>query len=76
MRATSLLFQKLLSIGLLILSLGLICGCGVKGDPVPPGTPAEIGRGRPKFDEIKNPMNRKPPLGAGKINKDEDDDGN
>ena len=26
-----------------------IAGCGVKGDPVPPETPAEIGSGRPTF---------------------------
>ena len=27
----------------------LISGCGVKGDPSPPGVPAEIGRGRPTY---------------------------
>lgn len=34
-------------------------GCGVRGDPVPPGTPAEIGRGRPMYkafvDDYKPP---------------------
>lgn len=24
-------------------------GCGVKGDPVPPEVPAELGRGRPTY---------------------------
>lgn len=24
-------------------------GCGVKGDPIPPGTPAELGRGQPTY---------------------------
>jgi hypothetical protein len=24
-------------------------GCGVRGDPVPPGTPVEIGRGKPSY---------------------------
>lgn len=27
----------------------IIAGCGVKGDPIPPGTPAEIGRGMPSY---------------------------
>ncbi len=26
-----------------------ITGCGVKGDPVPPDRPAELGRGRPTY---------------------------
>ena len=27
----------------------LASACGVKGDPVPPGTPAELGRGQPTY---------------------------
>ncbi len=27
----------------------IACGCGVKGDPVAPGTPAELGRGLPTY---------------------------
>jgi hypothetical protein len=49
--------------------------CGVKGDPLPPEKPAEIGRGRPTYkrasEEIKMqkaPQSRKPPT------KDEDED--
>jgi hypothetical protein len=38
---------KLCFLGLL-LSLG-ISGCGVKGDPEQPGTPVQIGRGRPSY---------------------------
>ena len=26
-----------------------IAGCGVKGDPLPPEKPAELGRGRPTY---------------------------
>lgn len=37
--------------------------CGVKGDPVPPATPAEIGRGKPLFkgeeDESVSPVKKK-----------------
>jgi hypothetical protein len=32
-----------------IIFLGALVGCGVKGDPVPPGTPAELGRGQPTY---------------------------
>lgn len=28
---------------------GLVMNCGVKGDPLPPERPAELGRGRPTF---------------------------
>jgi len=33
---------------LIISALGHI-GCGVKGDPVPPKIPAELGRGQPTY---------------------------
>lgn len=33
---------------LLLLSLALNA-CGVRGDPIPPGTPAELGRGKPNY---------------------------
>lgn len=26
-----------------------VSGCGVKGDPIPPGTPVELGRGQPMY---------------------------
>ena len=33
----------------LILSGFILCACGVKGDPLPPDVPAEIGRGQPVY---------------------------
>lgn len=30
-------------------AIGVLCGCGVKGDPLPPEKPLEIGRGRPTY---------------------------
>jgi hypothetical protein len=27
----------------------ILAGCGVKGDPLPPEKPAELGRGRPTY---------------------------
>lgn len=32
-----------------IVSLCFFSGCGVKGDPLPPERPPEIGRGKPTF---------------------------
>jgi hypothetical protein len=53
----------------------MAAGCGVKGDPLPPENPPEIGRGRPTYkrasEEIKlqkAPQSHKTPV------KDEDDD--
>ncbi|MGE4133169.1 MAG: lipoprotein [Bdellovibrionales bacterium] len=34
---------------LAIISLFWVGGCGVKGDPLPPEKPAELGRGRPTY---------------------------
>ena len=33
----------------LVLGLILVSGCGVKGDPLPPETPPELGRGKPTY---------------------------
>jgi hypothetical protein len=33
----------------LLLASLLICGCGVKGDPTPPGRAPELGRGKPNY---------------------------
>jgi hypothetical protein len=33
----------------LIASLAVLSACGVKGDPLPPEKPMEIGRGRPTY---------------------------
>lgn len=31
------------------LTIVLLMGCGVKGDPMPPEQPTELGRGRPTY---------------------------
>lgn len=36
---------------LMILMISSICGCGVRGDPVPPLQPTELGRGQPTYRE-------------------------
>ncbi len=44
------LHKKALIIKLLLSSLfTLLTGCGVKGDPVPPDKPADLGRGQPTY---------------------------
>lgn len=40
---------KTLKCSLLTAMVLLGAGCGVKGDPLPPEKPAEIGRGRPTY---------------------------
>lgn len=41
--------KKLKSNFLLAVGLIVLAGCGVKGDPLPPEKPVEIGRGRPTY---------------------------
>ena len=49
-------------IAILFMVLAGILSCGVKGDPVPPMTPAEIGSGKPLFkgedDESMSPLKK------------------
>jgi hypothetical protein len=35
--------------GILLLFLSFNFGCGVKGDPIPPSMPPELGRGEPTY---------------------------
>jgi hypothetical protein len=68
----------------LVLLVGLfsVVGCGVKGDPLPPEKPAEIGRGRPTYkrasEEItiqKDSAHKGQPAHKGQNDDDDDDDG-
>ena len=43
-RTNHLIFKLALGLGLVDLA-----GCGVKGDPLPPVPPVEMGRGRPTY---------------------------
>ena len=44
-------------IWILGLILGVLSGCGVKGDPKPPLSPAEIGRGEPTYRRAQRKLN-------------------
>lgn len=46
--------------GVKLCSAVLVCfvavGCGVKGDPVNPNTPPELGRGKPSYRRATEPL--------------------
>lgn len=44
---------------LFFLALGAM-SCGVKGDPEPPGTPVQIGRGRPAYKGLEEGLPNSP----------------
>lgn len=54
--------KGMIRIGILFAYL-LCLGCGVRGDPLPPETPTELGRGRPNYKrateeiQLKDPQN-------------------
>ena len=58
----------------------VLAGCGVKGDPLPPEKPTELGRGRPTYRRASEEIvieksRRRAPAPAGKDkDKDEDED--
>jgi hypothetical protein len=63
----------------LTLMVSALTGCGVKGDPLPPEKPAELGRGRPTYRRateeitIEKTRRRTPPAGQNS-NADEGED--
>jgi len=51
----------------------MVSACGVKGDPLPPEKPADIGRGRPTFKRATEPL-KQPNLPS--VYDDNDEDSN
>ena len=43
--------QRMKTVKIFLISMALV-GCGVKGDPKPPLTPAALGHGQPSFKRI------------------------
>ena len=41
--------RKLWKFSLSVAALAVLSACGVKGDPLPPEKPADLGRGRPTY---------------------------
>jgi len=59
-------------------SLFVFCalGCGVRGDPLPPELPPEIGRGRPSYQRAGEDLrlSAPPPVEADQRFQDEDEE--
>ena len=60
------IFRVLIALGFLS-----IIGCGVKGDPLPPERPAELGRGRPTYRRATEGLKIEPSKNKDQKNGDE-----
>ncbi len=52
----------------------LVSNCGVKGRPLPPETPSEMGIGRPVFKGVDNELNGASSPEQRKVNNAEDEE--
>jgi len=73
--------KKLIFSGVLSFAFLWMLGCGVKGDPLPPDKPADIGRGRPTYKRaseeitIQKTPRRSSSKNSKHTNEEDDDDG-
>lgn len=71
-------FQKKPIFKSLLIACGVwLAGCGVKGDPLPPEKPADIGRGRPTYKRATEDLKIQPKSSVHKSKtntRDEDDE--
>lgn len=60
-----------------VLLLLFVVSCGVKGDPLPPEKPVEIGRGRPTYKRATEPLRKTdlPPMYDNESDSDDEKDG-
>lgn len=68
--------RKLFSLVMTIAGLLFISACGVKGDPLPPERPVELGRGRPTYKRATEGLRieKSKPVKPVKTKKNEDED--
>ena len=68
--------KELCSLAVLALACFAILACGVKGDPLPPEKPVELGRGRPTYKRATEeiPIEKARPRAQDEEDKDEDEE--
>lgn len=68
--------KKILIVSLLPYILFALVNCGVKGDPLPPEKPTDLGRGRPTYKRATKdiPLQKAPPEEKSDEEDDEDDE--
>ena len=61
----------------IVLLLLFVVSCGVKGDPLPPEKPVEIGRGRPTYKRATEPLRKTdlPPMYENDMDADDEKSG-
>lgn len=52
----------------------VVLGCGVRGDPIPPGAPTELGHGYPSYKDPANRMTPSPLPSKAEIKKKDAED--
>jgi hypothetical protein len=62
-------------VSLLFFILTELCACGVKGDPLPPEKPVELGRGRPTYKRATEGIKVDRKLRKAVEERDQDKDG-
>lgn len=72
----SKLLKKMPIVSALAAMLFFLIGCGVKGDPVPPDKPPELGRGQPTYRKAteKIKLKKYTPADEEKEEKEQDDE--
>jgi hypothetical protein len=60
---------------LIVVLLAPLLGCGVRGDPLPPEKPAELGRGRPTYRRATEGLKIQRTNQDVKTDEEEDEDG-
>lgn len=66
--------KKALNLSFLLTLLFAVAACGVKGDPLPPEKPVELGRGRPTYKRATEGLKIEQNKDSSADDEDEDDE--